>query len=574
MVKIWKIKKKAPTDFYRNFAEFPKPIVQLFFNRGLMDKDQAAKFLNPRMKDAHDPALFSNIIPAAKRIMKAIEDEEKIAIYGDYDTDGICSAAVLTKSFERLGVKNFHVFIPNRYKDAYGLTMKKVEQMANLGIKLIITVDCGISDVKEVEHAKSLGMEVIVVDHHLPHKDVPEAIIIDAHQEGDSYPFKYLSATGVVYKLVKILTEIMGFPFQDSLEREIIDLVALATIADMMPMIDENRVLVKQGLEQLKDTQNIGLQALLKEAKIDEEKEYNSTHVGFTIAPRLNAVGRVRHKTPSGRLENVDYSFELLTTKNKREADMWAKKVGELNTERQKITKKVYDQINKEIKDKGGPEKIIFFGSPDWPKGIVGLIAGKLKNEWNRPVFLYSKEDGYSVGSARSIPSYNLVEAMDRAGDILIEPGGHQVAAGFRLTNDNIERFKEFLAKEAENLSEKDLIPTVEIEAELQPSDITPAFWQLYQRFEPFGKDNFEPIFLIRNMETSNVRLVGNGNKHLKLSVEKNGKVFNAIGFGLSDKIDKLSRGTRVDIAFRLKKNEWQGREYLDFDLVDINPVK
>lgn len=574
MIKIWKIKKKATAEFFAEFSDFVRPIAQLFFNRDITDKQSAAKFLNPITQDAHDPAIMLNMLPAVQRIIQAHKNKEKIAIYGDYDTDGICSAAILTKAFDRLGIENYNVFIPSRYKDGYGLTMPRVEQMAKLGINLVITVDCGVSDGAEIELAKKLGMEVLVFDHHLVGKNKPDTIIVDPHQEGDNYPFKNLAAAGITYKLVQVLADLMGFPFQESLEKEIIDLAALATIADMMPMIDENRIIVSDGLKQLLKTNNVGLKALLKNSGLDESTKINAWHVGFVLAPRINAVGRVRHKTPEGRLESVDYSFGLLTTDNEREAEMWAQKINELNIERRKIAQTIYDQINKNIENQGGPEKIIFFGSTDWPKGIIGLIAGRLKEEWNRPVFIYNQEDGFCVGSARSISSYNLVEAMDRAGDILIEPGGHRVAAGFRMKEENIEKFRKFLKTEGENLTDDDLTPTIEIEVELSPEDINPSFWQLYQRFEPFGKGNPEPVFLLRDVETSNVRLVGNGSKHLKLSVEKNGKIFNAIGFNQSEKIEKLARGTRIDIAFHLKSNNWQGRDYLDLEIVDVNPVK
>lgn len=571
--KIWKIKESAPIEFFNSLEQFPKAILQIFWNRGMTDIQKINSFLNPSMKDFHDPLLMKNMKEGAIRIMQAIKNNEKLAVYGDYDTDGICSCVILVKAFERFGFKNYDIFIPNRFKGGYGLTNDRVQQIADLGVKLLITFDCGITDIDEVEFAKSLGMEVLIFDHHIPHEKMPAALIVDAHQPGDEYPFKYLAATGLAYKTAQVLADLLDFHFKPSLERQVLELVAIATIADQVPMVDENRTLVKLGLEQLKDTNNIGLKALLKVAGISDVKKYDSYHGGFMIAPRLNAVGRVRHKTPEGRYDSTDYSFELLTTDNENEAQMWAEKINELNLERMRQGQKIYAEIQEKIKNQGNPEKIIFMGGVGWSHGIIGIIAGKLKDEWNRPVLLYSQDENISIGSSRSIPNCNLVELLERGKDLLVEAGGHKLSAGFTIKNENIEKFHEFLLAEGAKFKDEDLIPSLDIDVVLEPEEISPSFWSLFRQLEPFGKDNLEPVFLMKNLSVFSIRTVGNGSKHIKMIVEKNKKSFDVISFNSVEKLSFLQKGMKIDLVFTLKENEWQGRTYLDLELVDIKQV-
>jgi single-stranded-DNA-specific exonuclease len=421
MRKIWVIKGGASNEFFDSLFEFPKPIVQLFFNRGLHDKESISKFLNPSMKDLHNPLDLLNMEESAKRIVSAIKDNKRIAIYGDYDTDGVCSATVLSTAFKRFGFDNFDVFIPNRYKDGYGLTNLRVKQMADEGVELVITVDCGITDIEEIKLAKKLGMDVLVFDHHVPKDTLPNTLIVDPFQEKDNYPFKSLSATGIVYKLIKVLSDMLEFRFWESLERQVLDLVALATVADVVSILGENRVLVKYGLKQLKETSNIGLKALLKNSNIGNLFSYTSWHLGFILAPKLNATGRVVHKSPGGKLESVDYSFALLNSENEQEAEMWTKRVIALNEERKKQTKQIFDEVIKIIEEKNDLDRIIFLGNEKWPKGLLGLIASKIVDKWNRPAFIYNKGKEISVGSVRSIPSLDVNDLMNRAGNILIE---------------------------------------------------------------------------------------------------------------------------------------------------------
>lgn len=576
MENIWKIKEQAPEEFFVQNKGYSRPILQLLWNRGLKDGEAIGRFLQPTLADLFSPDLMLNMMKGAQRIGQGIKNNERMAIFGDYDTDGICSSVIVAKFFQKIGFDNFDVFIPNRFKGGYGLTEEKVKEIYQDGVNLIITVDCGITDAEEVKLAKSLGMEVLIFDHHLPPAVLPDTLIVDVHQPGDSYPFKYLVATAVAYKLVQALAQEINFPFQDSLAKEFLDFIAIATIADVAPLLGENRTLVKFGLEQLKRTSNLGLKALLDVAGIGDQKNYTSYHVGFVIAPRLNAVGRVEHTTPSGRIEDTDYSFELLMTENDNETKVWAKKIDDFNKDRQRQVEEIYNSVSESIRQQGGPEKVIFFGDPKWSKGIVGVVAGKLKDKWHRPAFIYSQtEEGTSLGSARSVAGFNLVEVMAKASQLFIECGGHSEAAGFTLKNENLEKCHQFLEEQAELLlKDEGLAPMVEIESILEPEEITDKFWDTFRQFEPFGKDNPDPVFLMPGVLIDKMRPVGKNGNHLKMAITKNGRSFNVISFNSVEKLSHLSEGLRVDLVFILRENEWQGRTYLDFELVDVKEVK
>lgn len=576
MENIWKIKAQAPEEFFIQNKDYPRPILQLLWNRGLKDKKAIEEFLQPSLADLFSPNLMLNMEAGAKRICQGIKNNERMAIFGDYDTDGICSSAILAKFFQRIGFENFDVFIPNRFKGGYGLTEEKVREINQDGVRIIITVDCGITDVTEVKTAKDLGMEVLIFDHHLPPAILPDTLIVDVHQPGDNYPFKYLTATAVAYKLVQVLAQEVDFPFKDSLAKEFLDFIAIATIADVAPLLGENRTLVKFGLEQLKRTLNIGLKALLNVAGIGDQKNYTSYHIGFVIAPRLNAVGRVEHTTPAGRIEDTDYSFELLMTENDNEAQVWAKKIDDFNKDRQRQVEEIYNSVSERIRQQGGPEKVIFFGDPKWSKGIVGVVAGKLKEKWHRPAFIYSQtEEGTSLGSARSVAGFNLVEVIAKASQFFVEYGGHNEAAGFTIKKESLEECHRFLEEQAELLlKDEDLMPIVNIESVLEPEDITDKFWDVFRQFEPFGKENPDPVFLMSNVRIDKMRPVGKNGNHLKMAVVKNGRSFNVISFNSVEKLSHLNEGMLVDLVFILRENEWQGRTYLDFELVDVHSVK
>lgn len=568
--KIWKIKEQMPENFANLLPEFPRPILQLLWNRNLKKREQIFKFLNPSIYSLYHPSLMLNMKEGAEKIISYIKNNQKIAIYGDYDTDGVCSTVILAKTFKLLDFHNFDVYIPNRYKGGYGLTIENVKKIAERGTKLIITIDCGITDVEEIDLAKKLGMEVIVCDHHLPQPQLPDALIIDPQQPKDDYPFKDLVATALSFKLSMLILELMKHPLLPALSKQFLDLVAIATIADVAPMVDENRIFVAEGLKQLVKTQNIGLRKLLEICGLNLKTKIDPFHVGFIIAPRLNAVGRVKHIVDRISLEETDYSFELLMTENENEAQVFAQKVNDLNAERQNQVQQAYEEALEELKKEKEHDKILLLGSEKWSKGIVGIVAGRIKDEFCRPVFIYSKGPEISIGSARSINGYNLVELMSRHRDLFIECGGHQIAAGFTIKNENIEKLKKVLQEEGKLISDDDIQPHLIIDTIIDGKDINEKFLDFFYRFEPYGRSNPEPVFLMEDVVVVDSRLVGSNGNHVKFSIQKDNKTFNVISFNNAEKLKFLTPNKKIDIVFRLFINEWQGQKFLELELIDL----
>jgi len=575
---IWKLKEQAPEKFISSFPEYPSAILNLLYHRGLKTQAQVDEFFNPDYEgDLHDPFLMLGMKEAVKRIKKAITKQEQIAIFGDYDADGVCGSVVLKTILEKLGANlRGGVFIPNRLKEGYGLSEISIKKTIADGTKIIITVDCGISSIEEIALANKLGAEVIITDHHQIGKVLPAAkIIVNPWQAKDKYPFRDLAGAGVVFKLAQALV-MESKEVNAGWEKWLLDLVALATVADCMPLLGENRTLVRYGLIVLAQTKRPGLQELMKVARLSPvfEIEKLSTNLdayslGFVLAPRLNAAGRIEH---------ADLALDLLLTQDREKAKEMAQKINEHNRRRQKITEEIVTEIESKIKlevfDKQKP--FVLESSKEWSPGIIGLVAGKIADRHNRPTMIFSeREDGVLRGSARSVVGFNLVEAITNCRELLIEFGGHPGAAGLSLKKENFIEFKEKINKIASaKLLDKDLTPVMEIDAQLQAEDINwPLFDELI-KFEPFGKGNEAPIFLAEDFIISGLRIVGNGSKHLKLELKSNklpGKIFKAIGFGLVKKDQaEFKVGDNVDLVFEIIKDEWNGRRDLQLRVEDI----
>ncbi|HOM33280.1 MAG TPA: single-stranded-DNA-specific exonuclease RecJ [Candidatus Paceibacterota bacterium] len=568
--KQWKIRQSISKEFIKSFPEFNRPILQLFWNRNLRIKEEIYRFLNPALHNLYHPSLIYNMDAAAQMILKTINNKEKIAVYGDYDTDGVCSTTIFAKTLNFLDFNNFDVYIPNRFEGGYGLTKEKIKKIIGRNTKLLITFDCGVSDFEEVKMARDAGLDVIIFDHHLIPEKAPNAsIIVDLWQKEEEYPFKELVATGISYKIATYLLELTNHPLRSILEKQLLDLVAIATIADVASLVDENRIFVFQGLEQLIKTQNIGLRKLMEINGLNLKTKLDPYHVGFIIAPRLNAVGRIEHQL-DGHYEETDYSFGLLMTENENEAEFLAQKINELNLERQNKVQEIYEIIKKDLEKKPILEKIIFLGDANWSKGVIGIVAGKLKDDFGRPVFIYSKGEEISIGSARSINSINLVEILNRHKDLFVEAGGHRLAAGFTIKNENLDRFKNVLSEEAQMIKDEDLIADLIIDTNLEPQEITPHFLEVFYRLEPFGRDNPDPIFLMTDVIISQIRIVGSNGKHVKFSVQKNNRYFDVISFNNAEELKFLTSNIKVDIVFHLKINEWGGKKSLEFELLGI----
>ncbi len=577
----WKLKPNASEEFIEQFPEYNPVVLELLSRRGIITQEKIDEFFNPDYEgDLHDPFLMLGMAKAVKRLEGAIKKKEKIAIFGDYDADGVCGAVVLKSALEELGADvSGGIYVPDRMREGYGLNQTAIKKMAEEKVKLLVTVDCGISESADVAFAYSLGLEVIITDHHQPGKKIPKAeAVINPWQAKDEYPFKNLAGVGVAFKLAQALIS-FSKKVKPGWEKWLLDLVALGTVADCMPLLGENRTLVRYGLIVLAQTQRVGLQELMKIARLnpifEEEKlktNLDTYSLGFVLAPRLNAAGRIDH---------ADLAVSLLLTQDRTKAREMAQKINDHNRQRQKITDDIVTEIERRIKDilNDKANSVIIASDASWSPGVIGLVAGKIADRYNRPTFVFSAANGAGParwrGSARSVEGFNLIKAIGQCAPLLVEFGGHIGAAGLEIEVKNFEAFKTKINQIArQELKGKDLTPVLEIDQELAPQDIN---WELFdnlEKFEPFGEANERPLWLLENMEIVSVRIVGNGSKHLKLELKNEqlpGKIFKAIGFGLAKNgNENLSYGDKIDIVGELIADEWNGTRNLQLKIVDL----
>jgi len=578
MNKDWTIKKRAPKKFLEKFPEFSQLMLQLLWNRGLKHREKIDEFFNPDYeKNLHDPFLLKGLKKSIKRIEGAARRNEKVVIFADYDADGVCSATLMVEVLALYDLKPY-VYIPDRQTEGYGLNFEAINEFSKRGYELIITVDCGITDIEEVRLAKQLKIDVLIFDHHEVLKKVPPALaIVNPKQKKCRYPFKNLSAAGVVFKLVQAVSEIKKMP--KSWEKWLLDLVAISTVTDSMPLFGENRTLVKYGLIVLSQTKRKGLAALMSQARINpsydaEKMETNLSTVtlGFMIGPRLNAASRI---------DRGSLAYELLNAKTEEEAQAAAKKLEAKNLERQKIVSVTLKEARGKILDTLDGKKVIFVGNKNWSNGIVGLIAQKLSEEFNRPAFVYRELNDRCVGSVRSLPGFNVVKAMAKCKDLLMEFGGHPEAAGFTVLNENLPGFKQVIEKIAKKeLSQGELARSIYIDAEMDENDLSWKTFDEVRKFAPFENNNHIaetcnnlPLFLIKKAKIKSIRSVGSNGNHSKMSIGIKDKQFTAIGFGLANDCANIKTGDKVDIVFEMISNEWNDTKELQLRIVDLKKV-
>lgn len=570
MAKKWQIAPPVKAEFINQFPEIPGLVLQLMHNRGLLTQQAIDEFLNPDYgHDIHSPFLFKGMAKAVAEIFSAIEQKEKITVYGDYDADGVCGSVVLTETLSALGGQ-VEVYIPHREKEGYGLNLPAVKELADSGAKLIVTTDCGITNVKETALANELGLKVIITDHHQPAEELPKALaVINPQVKGESYPFRDLAGVGVAYKLVQALVEEdrknppagrkklpIGF------EKWLLDLVAIGTIADMSALLGENRTLVKYGLVVLNKTRRLGLKVLMDEAGI--EGEISTQNVAFQLAPRFNAAGRLNH---------ANAVFKLLTTGSTKEARLLAEELNRTNQERQRLTDQIISEIKSAWGDVDAKEKILFAVGDSWPVGVVGLVAGKLCDEYYRPVLVMTRLSGQIIGSGRSIPEFNITDALAKSDGWLLRFGGHSQACGFTIEKEaNLEKFKKEMVKVAEaELAGKDLAPRLAVDAVVPMKEINWEIFEQLAKFEPYGEDNKQPRFLALGEEVANFQPVGSDGKHLRIFFkDETGKMYKTIGFCFGSWCERLKIGEKVDIVFEMDVNEWNGNRELQFKIVDL----
>jgi len=604
MQKKWLFNKKYPAEFEKKFPEFTEVVLQLLWDRNLKTQEQIDEFFNPDYEtDLHDPYLMKDMKKAVKRIYEAIEKNEKILVYGDYDVDGITSSAIIVNTLIELKAvinkitkakaKEFiEIHIPDRETEGYGVNKEAIEKAKKNKVDLIITVDCGISSVAEIKTANKLGMNVIITDHHHIPEKIPKALaIVNPKQKNCKYPFKELAGVGVAFKLSQALIGNVNvgdrhacpLHLRDGFEKWLLDLVVLGTVADCVDLIGENRTLSKYGLLVINKTKRIGLKKLVsttglitrENGNVRKKKIIDTTAISFILAPRLNAAGRMDH---------ANTSYQLLITELESEAEELVSKLEKNNYNRQRLTEKVIQEIKSRIsKYKTDLPKIIIESDPEWKIGIVGLVAGKLADEYARPFLIFRESKDESAGSGRSVPEFNLIEAIEKCKDILINFGGHSQAAGLKIENKNLEKFRKKINSIADKtLKEEDLIPFVEIDFEIKREQIDWQSIDEIEKFKPFGQGNKNPVFMVKKLEVHEIRSVGNGNAHLKLcfkTILKNGKVkyFPAIAFRLGKLAEEmfdgkpgLRWGDVVDVVFQLEINEWNGNRELQMNVLDL----
>ncbi|MEA1965480.1 MAG: single-stranded-DNA-specific exonuclease RecJ, partial [Candidatus Aerophobetes bacterium] len=498
-------------------------LIQLLYNRNIPE-DRVEEFFHPSLKDLHNPFLMKGMRAATQRILEAISHQEKILIYGDYDVDGITATSLLLLFLREVGIPGYF-YIPHRREEGYGLNNKAVEKIAGKGIDLVITCDCGISSVKEIEYAKTLGLEVIVTDHHQIKESLPPSLaIINPHQPDCPYPFKELAGVGVAFKLVQALAHKI---LQKNINiQKYLDLVAMGTIADSVSLRDENRTVVKLGLQCLEKTSSIGLKALMNVANLSGEK-VKENNVGFILAPRLNACGR---------LSLAKKGVKLLLSTSPEEAFNLAEALDKENRERQKMEERMCKEAE-ELLLKRRKERVIILSKKGWHKGVIGLVASYIREKYFRPAIIFSLDNKVAKGSARSIPTFSIFDALKKCEDLLISFGGHKMAAGMRASVDNIEKLRKRINELAKGaLSPEDLVPSYYIDACVRLDDLNEEFFDKLECFSPYGPGNPSPLLLARKVSIlSPPQTIGREGLKMVIGSEKEGGKFEGIGFGLNN---------------------------------------
>ena len=555
----WLMPAPMPGGYDAPLKHLSSVIAQILFNRGI-GPDEIPGFLYPQAASSHAPMLMRGMPEAVRRIRTAIAVGETIAVYGDFDVDGVTGTVLLHQVLNALGAQ-CQVYIPRRVSEGYGLNVVALEQLRQEGVRLVVTVDCGISSAGEIDHARHLGLDVIVTDHHHPPARLPDAVaILNPCQPLCTYPFKGLAGVGVAFKLATALLD--GVPDGHRLRRELLDLVVVGTVSDMVPLRGENRVLVHYGLPLLSQTARPGLRALFRRARL-EHARVTTADIGYRIGPRLNAAGRLDHAL---------VGCHLLMTDDVAEAEALADALERKNTERQLLTASTLEQARELI----GPapvDRALVVDQDDWSAGVLGLVAGRLAEEYCRPVCVVERGVIESRGSARSVPGFNIIEALTACQDLLIKYGGHAQAAGFSLHAADIPALRDRLVGMANaRLRAEDLVPTIQLDAEIGGREFgRDALQTLHEQLaalEPFGIGNLPPILLWRNLRVSECRVVGAN--HLRFTLATPQGMVGAIAFGMAEGVAVLPRGSTVDVVFSLQYNDWNGYSVVELRVKDV----
>ena len=559
--KKWTLKHKGKveeTELSKKINISPE-ICQILNNRGIDNEKDAEIFMNPSLEYLRDPFLMKDMDKAVERIKKAIENKERIYIYGDYDVDGVSSTSILVLYFKSI---NYPVkyYIPNRLEEGYGINENAIEKIHADGCELIITVDCGITSVKEVDLANELGIDVIVTDHHECQSEIPNAYaIVNPKQYDCNYPFDMICGCGVAFKMIQALTDKEEFK---NTMYNYLEIVTLATICDIVPLVDENRIIVKNGLKLMKEGKNLGLRELIKVCGIETNK-IGSSHIGFSVGPRINA---------SGRLGYSYLGVQLFTTDCEDEAREIANILEAKNIERQLIESKMYKEAEEIIAndESYNKDKVLVVAKEGWQHGIIGIVASKLTEKYYKPTILLTIEGDEATGSARSIKGFNMFEALESCKELMNKFGGHEQAAGLALNRNNIKELKERINEIADyNLTKEDLIENVNVEYELDEESADLDLVEDLHKLEPFGMSNPSPRFIMRDLLLTHIYKMGKNKQHLKLIVEKD-KIYECVGFNMAYLADNFEIGDKIDILFQVDENNFNNERKVQFLLKDI----
>ena len=558
--KRWQTHEPAPRNHIECFSKLRRPVAQVLYNRDITTLQEFERFRETYCPG--DPLELKGMHQAVRNIKRSIEAKEKIAVYGDFDVDGVTATALMVETLEMLGA-NVIPHIPRRIEEGYGLNLQSLRDLWERGVRLVITVDCGIRDVDDVRQARK-GLDIIITDHHSVGPTLPPAItIINPKQTDCPYPFKDLAGVGVAFKLAQALLQSHRSvkdehsPTEDNL----LDLVALGTVADIVPLRGENRYLVKRGMEKLNNPQRPGIQALMERTRL-QPGEINTWAIGFVIGPRLNA---------AGRLDTAMLSYNLLTSKSLKEAKVLAEKLEEINQKRQRLTVDMVERARGQVIAEPLP-LLLFTADDGFHPGIVGLVANRLSDEFYRPSVVVELGTKESRGSCRSIPEFNIVAALDKCADLLVRYGGHDMAAGFTVTNENLSALSERLVEIASSeLSDLELRPTLVIDAEVELSEMDNVTQDQLEQLEPYGRDNPQPLFASYDVRVLSQRAVGKKEvRHLKLTLSDGQTRWDGIAFRQGEWAGKLP--DLVDVVYHLEINEWNDRQRLQLNVQDVRP--
>ncbi|MBN1537866.1 MAG: single-stranded-DNA-specific exonuclease RecJ [Anaerolineales bacterium] len=567
--KCWKFAPRIPSEADIELNEYAPVLRQILFNRGYKTKQSAQKFLDAAQPEGTEPQNMLGMLKATERINQAISKKELIAVYGDYDVDGVTATALLTRMLIALGA-NVEPFIPNRFDEGYGLNKESLKNLKDKGIRLVITVDCGIRSTPEVEYAHDINLDLIITDHHSPLNELPSAFaVINPKQPDDTYPEKNLAGVGLAYKLAcalagyadKLSPPPIKFPNDPKNPNFYLDLVALGTVADLVPLTGENRTLVKKGIEQLRNPHNQGILSLIMASGVNIDT-INAYHIGFILGPRLNA---------SGRLDTAMTSLSLLLSKDVYETGELAQFLDDQNRERQDITRQIQKDAEEIACIPDHDSYLLFASHKDFNPGVVGLAASRLCEQYYRPAIVAFQGDEYTRGSCRSIPEFDITKALDACAELMEHHGGHSAAAGFTIRNEKVEELVNRLQSIAQReLNTKDLRPKLDIDVEIPLKDLKPSILQYLDWMQPTGNSNEQPIFVSRNLIPLRKKQVGKDAAHLKMTVTDGMITYDAIAFRQGTWYENMP--DRIDLAYTYERNEFNGRSSLQLNVVDIKP--